>query len=167
MGVSQTGNDVRFTNGWQQFVTDNSIVDGDFFVFRYDGYKAFDFKLLGRTQCQKDVDKVNRKIPQKNFRVKEEEVDEEADIQEAYEVEKEDESDEMVEEGDGESTEEDEEMEDEEDKSTEEELSGEVEEEVQQESSAEKANARKHKCYGRGRHPGGSNYSESCNPPTF
>lgn len=42
-----------FLNGWQQFLTENSVEEGDFLVFRYAGNCIFDFKLLGRTECER------------------------------------------------------------------------------------------------------------------
>ncbi|XP_034711647.1 B3 domain-containing protein At3g06220-like [Vitis riparia] len=53
MEVGLIGKDVYFLNGWQRFRTDNSLEEGVFLVFRYDGSHIFDFKLFGRNQCEK------------------------------------------------------------------------------------------------------------------
>ncbi|PSS02559.1 B3 domain-containing protein [Actinidia chinensis var. chinensis] len=53
--VTKDRNDLFFTNGWETFVEDNSVELGDFLVFDYIGNWVFDFKVLGRTGCNKDV----------------------------------------------------------------------------------------------------------------
>ncbi|MCD7452603.1 hypothetical protein HAX54_017582 [Datura stramonium] len=39
-------------NGWEKFIEDNNVELGDFFIFDYNG-SEFDFKLLGRSGCEK------------------------------------------------------------------------------------------------------------------
>ena len=85
-----------FLNGWQQFLTENSVEEGDFLVFRYAGNCIFDFKLLGRTECEKkDTKVVDMDIYKKDFCVKEKDVEEaEGEEEEEEEEEKEEEEEE-------------------------------------------------------------------------
>uniref|UniRef100_A0A3Q7ERM3 TF-B3 domain-containing protein n=1 Tax=Solanum lycopersicum TaxID=4081 RepID=A0A3Q7ERM3_SOLLC len=54
VGVNKIGGNLYFQYGWEKFIEDNSVEVGDFLVFDYDGNKMFDFKLLGRTKCEKN-----------------------------------------------------------------------------------------------------------------
>ncbi|KAM3219849.1 B3 domain-containing protein isoform X2 [Capsicum annuum] len=51
--VTKTGREFYFQYGWVKFIEDNTVEFGDFFIFDYDGNGIFDFKLLGKTGCEK------------------------------------------------------------------------------------------------------------------
>ena len=176
--VGQIQNEVYFLKGWQKFRTDNSVEEGDFFVFGFDGYHIFDFMLFGRNACEKrDLDKVRkdfcvkeetdvgeaeREEEEEEGNKEEEEVDEEEDEEEEDEEEDEDEDEEEYDE--------DEEEEEEEEDSTEEEeeSSDEEEEELQSESSKKKVIELKHKYSGRGRpRTGKRHYHKFCYSSIF
>ncbi|KAK6805527.1 hypothetical protein RDI58_003312 [Solanum bulbocastanum] len=53
IGVNKIGGNFYFQYGWEKFIEDNTIEVGDFLIFDYDGNRIFDFKLLGRTKCEK------------------------------------------------------------------------------------------------------------------
>lgn len=127
MEVGQIQKDVFFLQGWPQFLTDNSVEEGDFLVFRYDGSHVFDFRLFGRTAC----DKVNTDIYQKDVCVKEEK-----DVEEVETEEEEEEGDKEEEEKEGDEEEEEKE-EEEEDKDEEEENKDENVHEEEEEDSTE------------------------------
>ncbi|XP_034681296.1 B3 domain-containing protein At4g34400-like isoform X1 [Vitis riparia] len=113
--VGPIGKNVYFLNGWQQFLTENSVEEGDFLVFRYAGNCIFDFKLLGRTECEKkDTKVVDMDICKKDFCVKEKDVEEaegEEEEEEEEEKEEEEEEDEEKEDEEEEKMEEDDEEE--------------------------------------------------------
>lgn len=113
MEVGPIGKNVYFLNGWQQFLTENSVEEGDFLVFRYAGNCIFDFKLLGRTECEKkDTKVVDMDICKKDFCVKEKDVEEaEGEEEEEEEEEKEEEEEEEEEDEEEEKMEEDDEEE--------------------------------------------------------
>lgn len=113
MEVGPIGKNVYFLNGWQQFLTENSVEEGDFLVFRYAGNCIFDFKLLGRTECEKkDTKVVDMDIYKKDFCVKEKDVEEaEGEEEEEEEEEKEEEEEEEEEDEEEEKMEEDDEEE--------------------------------------------------------
>ena len=89
--VGQIGKNVYFLKGWQQFLTDNLVEEGDLFVFQYDGSYIFDFKLYGTTGCQKKDSEVNVDVNKKKFFVKGEEDVEEIERNEEQEEEEEEE----------------------------------------------------------------------------
>lgn len=91
MEVGQIGKNVYFLKGWQQFLTDNLVEEGDLFVFQYDGSYIFDFKLFGTTGCQKKDSEVNVDVNKKKFFVKGEEDVEEIERNEEQEEEEEEE----------------------------------------------------------------------------
>lgn len=47
--------------GWKAFVTDHSVEEGDFLVFKYDGKVLFDVDIFGRSGCRKDESLVTDK----------------------------------------------------------------------------------------------------------
>ncbi|KAL2460204.1 B3 domain-containing protein [Abeliophyllum distichum] len=51
--LSKVGEDWFFVDGWAKFIHDNSMVLGEFLVFKYDGDNIFDVKLLGHSGCDK------------------------------------------------------------------------------------------------------------------
>ncbi|XP_009613231.1 B3 domain-containing protein At5g60140 [Nicotiana tabacum] len=51
--LAKKGRDLYFQDGWVKFIEDNSLEFGDFLIFDYDGSGVFDFKLLGKTACEK------------------------------------------------------------------------------------------------------------------
>ncbi|KAL3350359.1 hypothetical protein AABB24_023042 [Solanum stoloniferum] len=53
IGVNKIGGNFYFQYGWEKFIEDNTVEVGDFLIFDYDGNRIFDFKLLGRTKCEK------------------------------------------------------------------------------------------------------------------
>jgi len=42
-----------FKNGWQQFVKEKNLEEGDFLVFQYDGKSTFKVKIFSKTGCRK------------------------------------------------------------------------------------------------------------------
>ncbi|XP_020258768.1 B3 domain-containing protein At3g06220-like [Asparagus officinalis] len=46
---------VYFQNGWERFICANSITQGDFLVFFYDGKFGFDVIIYGATCCEKEA----------------------------------------------------------------------------------------------------------------
>jgi len=42
-----------FKNGWQQFVKEKNLEDGDFLVFQYDAKSTFNVKIFSKTGCRK------------------------------------------------------------------------------------------------------------------
>ena len=42
-----------FEDGWKEFVADQSLVMGDFLLFRYDGYSRFKVLVFDSTACEK------------------------------------------------------------------------------------------------------------------
>ena len=68
MEVGKIGKSMFFLNGWQQFLMEKSVKEGDFLVFRYAGNSIFDFKLLGRTECEKEhTEEVDMDFYKKGF----------------------------------------------------------------------------------------------------
>ncbi|XP_055815767.1 B3 domain-containing protein At5g60140-like isoform X2 [Solanum dulcamara] len=54
IGVTKAEREFYFQYGWEKFIEDNTLEDGDIFVFYYDGNGTFDLKILGiRTRCEK------------------------------------------------------------------------------------------------------------------
>ncbi|OIT07179.1 PREDICTED: B3 domain-containing protein At4g34400-like [Nicotiana attenuata] len=53
IGLAKKDRDLYFQDGWVKFIEDNSLEFGDFLIFDYDGNGVFDFKLLGKTACEK------------------------------------------------------------------------------------------------------------------
>ncbi|XP_057968278.1 putative B3 domain-containing protein Os03g0621600 [Malania oleifera] len=51
--VEEDDNGVFMSNGWEGFVNDHTIEQGDFLIFRYDGKSTFDVKIFGKNGCQK------------------------------------------------------------------------------------------------------------------
>ena len=90
--VGEIGKSMFFLNGWQQFLMEKSVEEGDFLVFRYAGNSIFDFKLLGRTECEKEhTEDVDMDFYKKGFCVNEKDVEEavEEEVEEEEEGEKE------------------------------------------------------------------------------
>ncbi|CAK9150829.1 unnamed protein product [Ilex paraguariensis] len=131
--VAKIGRDLFFHDGWLGFVKDNCVELGDFLVFQFDGNYMFDFKLLGRTACEKKVTGVFQ------FRIKEEKEDEDEDEDEEEATKEEGGGEEVVEEDDVDDTEEDEDDDTEEDEDEEyyKEGEGEDEEESDEEEEVE------------------------------
>ncbi|KAM1420821.1 hypothetical protein ACFX2I_003149 [Malus domestica] len=46
---------VRFTDGWQEFLRDNSLGHGNFLVVIYDGRMKFSITVFGMTACEREV----------------------------------------------------------------------------------------------------------------
>ncbi|XP_027932448.1 putative B3 domain-containing protein At5g66980 isoform X2 [Vigna unguiculata] len=42
-----------FKNGWQEFVKEKNLEEGDFLVFQYDGKTTFTVKIFAKTGCRK------------------------------------------------------------------------------------------------------------------
>ncbi|KAM7479231.1 hypothetical protein LguiA_027444 [Lonicera macranthoides] len=53
MEVIKSGDKWFFEDGWVEFVKTNGVEEGDFLVFQFNGKFIFDFKLLGKTACEK------------------------------------------------------------------------------------------------------------------
>ncbi|MCD7451605.1 hypothetical protein HAX54_012867 [Datura stramonium] len=53
IGVTKTGEDIYFEDGWERFTEENILEFGDFLIFDFDGNRIFDFKLLGINGCDK------------------------------------------------------------------------------------------------------------------
>ncbi|MCE5167598.1 hypothetical protein HAX54_012357, partial [Datura stramonium] len=53
IGVTKTGKDIYFEDGWEKFIEENILELGDFLIFDFDGNRIFDFKLLGKNGCEK------------------------------------------------------------------------------------------------------------------
>ena len=53
MKLENIENHRYFGEGWAKFVEDNSIEDGDFLFFQYNDNKAFDVKIIGKNECDK------------------------------------------------------------------------------------------------------------------
>ena len=79
--LEEVKKDVFFKNGWQDFVRDHSVEEGDFLVFKYDGTVLFDVNIFGRSGCRKDespdIDKTITRV--KREEDIEEEIDEETE----------------------------------------------------------------------------------------
>lgn len=51
--MKEMQDEVHFTEGWSKFVEDNSLVDGDFMTFVYNGDCVFEVSVYdGRTACK-------------------------------------------------------------------------------------------------------------------
>lgn len=50
--VESMGGDMFFTNGWPKFVSDNSIEEGHFLVFNYNGEMTFDIMHFSLDACE-------------------------------------------------------------------------------------------------------------------
>lgn len=72
---------VWIRTGWQEFVRDHSVLEGDFLVFKYDGEVSFDVDIFGRSGCRKDE---NPNMDKNMVRIKREE-DFEGEIKELTE----------------------------------------------------------------------------------
>lgn len=55
VGITENGNGLYFQNGWEKFVRDNFLRNGDSMVFKYDGYGLFDFVLINPSGREKLV----------------------------------------------------------------------------------------------------------------
>lgn len=52
--VSKTRGGVYFKDGWQEFLKDNSVDDGDFLVFEYEGNMHFRVHIFDKSCCERD-----------------------------------------------------------------------------------------------------------------
>ncbi|KAI9104295.1 hypothetical protein K1719_022867 [Acacia pycnantha] len=60
VGVEKLGNKFYFNNGWDKFVQDNSLENGDFLVLKYFAdYSKFKVKIYGKTCCEKQLNFVS------------------------------------------------------------------------------------------------------------
>ncbi|KAF9609424.1 hypothetical protein IFM89_016224 [Coptis chinensis] len=75
--VKKVDNDFFFQNGWQDFAKNNSLVLGEFLVFRYNGNSIFDVKIYDHSGCQKDETLACKAINKSTCFIKEEEDNEE------------------------------------------------------------------------------------------
>ncbi|VVA29260.1 Hypothetical predicted protein [Prunus dulcis] len=53
--LEERENGLFFQDGWQGFVKDHHLEDGDFLVFKYDGESKFKVTIYDRTACEKNV----------------------------------------------------------------------------------------------------------------
>uniref|UniRef100_A0A7N0TQT9 TF-B3 domain-containing protein n=2 Tax=Kalanchoe fedtschenkoi TaxID=63787 RepID=A0A7N0TQT9_KALFE len=53
--VDYDGKDLYFTDGWQAFVEDNMVQDGDFLFFKLLGNLMFSFIIYDETMCEKEA----------------------------------------------------------------------------------------------------------------
>ena len=98
MEVGEIGKSMFFLNGWQQFLMEKSVEEGDFLVFRYAGNSIFDFKLLGRTEYEKEhTEEVDMDFYKKGFYVNEKDVEEAVEEEEEGEKEEDEAEEEEVE----------------------------------------------------------------------
>ncbi|KAI9104361.1 hypothetical protein K1719_022933 [Acacia pycnantha] len=59
VGVEKLGNKFYFNNGWDKFVQDNSLENGDFLVLKYFAdYSKFKVRIYGKTCCEKQLNLV-------------------------------------------------------------------------------------------------------------
>nr|XP_011458372.1 PREDICTED: B3 domain-containing protein Os11g0197600-like isoform X2 [Fragaria vesca subsp. vesca] len=54
VGVTKTIRSVYFKDGWQEFLKDNSVEDGDFVVFEYEGNMNFNVQIFDNSGCERD-----------------------------------------------------------------------------------------------------------------
>ncbi|XP_050365313.1 B3 domain-containing protein Os01g0723500-like [Argentina anserina] len=52
--VAKTKKDVYFKDGWQDFLNDNSVDEGDFLVFTYEGNMHFSIAWFDSSCCERD-----------------------------------------------------------------------------------------------------------------
>lgn len=55
---------IFFKTGWKGFVKDNSLEDGDFLVFSYDGHSLFDVEIFDKSGCEKVVALMQNEVKQ-------------------------------------------------------------------------------------------------------
>ncbi|KAL6283593.1 hypothetical protein ACE6H2_014522 [Prunus campanulata] len=60
--LEERGNGLFFQDGWQGFVKDHHLEDGDFLVFKYDGESKFKVTIYDRTACEKDVKSIPKEV---------------------------------------------------------------------------------------------------------
>lgn len=61
--LEEDGDRLLIHNGWQNFVNDNSVQNGDFLVFAYSQSCSFDVMLYDNDGCEKDASFVENAIP--------------------------------------------------------------------------------------------------------
>lgn len=54
VGVTKTTRSVYFKDGWQEFLKDNSVEDGNFVVFEYEGNMNFNVQIFDNSGCERD-----------------------------------------------------------------------------------------------------------------
>ncbi|KAK2981019.1 hypothetical protein RJ640_012178 [Escallonia rubra] len=52
--MQKANNGLFIRNGWQAFISGNSVKAGDFLVFRYNGSLSFTVKIFGKNGCKKE-----------------------------------------------------------------------------------------------------------------
>lgn len=51
----EVGNDLYFTDGWEVFVKDNLVRDGDFMFFKFHGNSVFSVVVYDDSMCEKEM----------------------------------------------------------------------------------------------------------------
>ncbi|KAM7485673.1 hypothetical protein LguiA_001682 [Lonicera macranthoides] len=66
--MEEDENAVHFANGWQDFVKENSLQEGEFLVLRYNGSSSFTVRIFGKDVCMKDNYLAMEKIATANIK---------------------------------------------------------------------------------------------------
>uniref|UniRef100_A0A7C8ZJU3 TF-B3 domain-containing protein n=1 Tax=Opuntia streptacantha TaxID=393608 RepID=A0A7C8ZJU3_OPUST len=53
--IVENGDGLYFQGGWSRFVLDNSLQEGEFMVFKYNGHHVFEVLILGINGCEREL----------------------------------------------------------------------------------------------------------------
>ncbi|XP_020254477.1 B3 domain-containing protein Os12g0592300-like isoform X2 [Asparagus officinalis] len=59
--LAKTSDEISFQVGWDEFVKDNHIQEGDFVIFKYNGNSCFKFSIFKRDHCERASSSVLKK----------------------------------------------------------------------------------------------------------